>query len=257
MVYGDKVLHRLAKTYCCPRRNFYGEHLGEVNLQLAPMDEVDTDGQALARRWRELVGLIPDAVSLTFSSATFDAGEPVNLQLTGRDVDELRMAAVELKSQLSRYDGVIDIADSFRAGKQEIKLALLPEARNLGLTLNDLARQVRAAFYGAEVQRVQRGQDEVRVMVRYPDLERRSIGNLEDMRIRTPDGSEVPFTSVATFSIGRSYSQINRVDGQRVINVTTNPLIWAGSLLYGYALWLVYASLSGIDSVDVGGAAPP
>ena len=78
---------------------------------------------------------------------------------------------------------------------------------------------MRAAFYGAEVQRIQRGPDEVRVMVRYPEDERRSIGNLEDMRIRTPDGTEVPFTSVASFEIDRGYSQINRVNGQRVVNV--------------------------------------
>jgi multidrug efflux pump subunit AcrB len=86
--------------------------------------------------------------------------------------------------------------------------------------LNDLARQTRAAFYGAEAQRIQRGQDDVRVMVRFPEDERRSIGNLEDMRIRTADGTEVPFTSVASFELGRGFSTINRLDGRRVINVT-------------------------------------
>lgn len=130
------------------------------------------------------------------------------------------MAAIELKAQLSRYAGVYDITDSFRAGKQEIQLKLLPEARNLGLTLNDLAGQVRSAFYGTEVQRIQRGPNEVRVMVRLPDNERRSIGNLEDMRIRTPSGAEVPFTSVASFDLGRGYSQINRVNGERTIDVS-------------------------------------
>ncbi|MCZ6889034.1 MAG: efflux RND transporter permease subunit [Gammaproteobacteria bacterium] len=198
-------------------------HFAEIGMELVPLEERGfIIAKDIVARWRELVGDVPDAVSLTFSASTFDAGEPINLELTGRNVDDLRKAAVELKSQLSRYDGVIDITDSFRAGKQEIQLELLPGARNLGLTLNDLARQVRSAFYGTEVQRVQRGPDEVRVMVRFPDSERRSIGNLEDMRIRTPDGSEVPFTSVASFNIGRGYSQINRVDGQRVINVTAD-----------------------------------
>ena len=192
----------------------------EVGIELARLEERDyIRAQDVAKRWRELVGGIPDAVKLSFTSTSYSAGEAINLELTGRDVEQLRRAALELKSQLSRYDGVQDITDSFRIGKEEIKLALLPDARNLGLTLNDLAAQVRDAFYGAEVQRVQRGPDEVRVMVRYPESERRSIGNLEDMRIRTPDGAEAPFTSVATFELDRGYSRINRIDGQRVINV--------------------------------------
>ena len=192
----------------------------EVGLELASLEERGYIGaEEIANRWRELVGVIPDALKLSFTSTSYSAGEAINLELTGRDVDALRMAALELKNQLSRYDGVKDITDSFRAGKQEIKLELLPDARNLGLTLNDLARQVRDAFYGTEVQRIQRGADEVRAMVRYPEAERRSIGNLEDMRIRTPDGAEAPFTSVAAFEIDRGYSQINRVNGQRVVNV--------------------------------------
>ena len=103
-----------------------------------------------------------------------------------------------------------------------LQLDLLPEARNLGLTLNDLATQVRAAFYGAEAQRVARGKDDVRVMVRFPEAERKSISNLEDMYIRTPDGSEVPFYSVADFSIGRGYSAIDRRDGQRNVFVSAD-----------------------------------
>ncbi len=192
----------------------------EVGIELARLEERGyIEATDVAKRWRELVGAIPDALKLSFTATSYSAGEAINLELTGRDVEQLRMAALEVKSQLSRYDGVQDITDSFRIGKEEIKLALLPDARNLGLTLNDLARQVRDAFYGAEVQRIQRGPDEVRVLVRYPEDERRSIGNLEDMRIRTPDGADAPFTSVATFELDRGYSRINRIDGQRVINV--------------------------------------
>ena len=196
-------------------------HFAEIGIELLPIAERDwIVASDVADQWRDLVGPIPDAVNLAFSSASFSAGEPVKIELTGPDVNELRLAAIELKAQLSRYAGVYDITDSFRAGKQEIQLQLLPEARNLGLTLNDLAGQVRSAFYGTEVQRIQRGPNEVRVMVRLPDAERRSIGNLEDMRIRTPSGAEVPFTSVATFELGRGYSQINRVNGQRTIDVS-------------------------------------
>jgi len=195
-------------------------HFGEVVIGLAPAAERDNlSAKRIATLWREKVGPIPDAVKLSFNADEFSAGDPINYELAGRDVDMLRAAAAELRAELGRYEGVFDITDSFRAGKQEIKLSLLPEARNLGLTLRDLAGQVRSAFYGSEAQRIQRGQDDVRVMVRFPESERASIGNLEDMYIRTPQGIEVPFYSVARFELGRGYSTINRVNGRRVINV--------------------------------------
>ena len=204
-----------------PNMNDAGRsHFGEVVIALAPSAERNRlSAKAVATMWREKVGAIPDAVKLSFNADEFSAGEPINYELSGRDVDVLRAAATDLRAELSRYDGVFDITDSFRAGKQEIKLSLLPEARNLGLTLRDLASQVRSAFYGSEAQRIQRGQDDVRVMIRFPESERASIGNLEDMYIRTPQGTEVPFYSVARFELGRGYSTINRVDGRRVINV--------------------------------------
>lgn len=192
----------------------------EVAIELQPVKvRGDLSSTEVANRWRALVGPVPDAVELTFSAADYSAGEAINIRLMGRRVEDLRAAAAQVRAELSRFDGVKDITDSFRSGKQEIKLHLLPEARNFGLTLNDLGRQVRQAFYGEEVQRMQRDTDDVRVMVRYPESERRSIGNLEDMRIRTADGTEVPFSSVATFELGRGYSSIHRIDGQRVVSV--------------------------------------
>lgn len=204
-----------------PRRGGPGRsHFAEVVIELVPRQERQNfHSNLVAQMWREKVGDIPDAVKLAFSSDEYSAGEPINYELSARDVDVIRAAATDLRAELGRYDGIFDITDSFRAGKQEIKLSLLPEARTLGLTLSDLASQVRSAFYGNEAQRIQRGQDDVRVMVRYPESERSSIGNLEDMYIRTPNGTEVPFYSVAQFELGRGYSTINRVDGRRVINV--------------------------------------
>ena len=198
-------------------------HQAEVSLALLPVSErYGITANEITARWRHLAGLVPDAVELSFNASTFNAGSPISIELRGRSVDDLREAATLLRAELGRFDGVTDIADSFRSGKQEAKLSLRAEARTLGLTLNDLGRQVRQAFYGEEAQRVQRGTEDVRVMVRYPEDERRSLGDLEDMRIRTAGGVEVPFPAVANVDLGTGYSSIRRVDRQRVVTVTAD-----------------------------------
>ena len=199
---------------------FTGSHLGEVDIELAPAEERRVSSTATARRWRELTGPIPDAVKLSFSSSLFSAGSAVNIQLASDNPDALLAVTARLKSRISDYPGVYDVADSFRAGKREIKLAITPQAEALGLTLADLGRQVRQAFYGEEAQRIQRGRDEIRVMVRYPESERRSLGNLENLRIRAPGGIAVPFSAAARIESGRGYSVIQRTDRRRTINVT-------------------------------------
>jgi multidrug efflux pump subunit AcrB len=202
--------------------SFSAAHLGEVNVELVPSEDRGMGSSEIARRWRELTGPIPDVVELTFSSSLFSVGDPINIQLTGPDYVELRRAAEDLKARLREYTGVTDISDSFRPGKQEVKLSLTDEARSLGLTLVDLARQVRQAFYGEEAQRLQRGRDDIRVMVRYPPEGRQSLEDLESMRIRTPRGQEVPFGVVADTEMGRGYAAIRRVDRQRIISVTAD-----------------------------------
>ena len=114
---------------------------------------------------------------------------------------------------------MVDITDSYRSGKQEIKLSLKPEARYYGLTLQDLGSQVRSAFYGYEAQRIQRGRDDVRVMVRYPSDDTTAIGAIENMFIRAANGAEIPFSSVARVDIQPGFTSISRVNGQRVVNV--------------------------------------
>jgi multidrug efflux pump subunit AcrB len=195
-------------------------HLAEVVLDLLPTGERGgIAASTIVERWRDLSGPITDSVELTFSASRLSAGDPISIQLRGRDVDDLAAAAAGLRAELARFDGVEDISDTFRSGKQEVRLKLRPEARHLGLSLSDLGRQARQAFYGEEVQRVQRGTEDVRVMVRYPEAERRSLGDLEDMRIRTADGTEVPFAAAASFVLGRGYSTIQRMDRQRVVTV--------------------------------------
>jgi len=197
-------------------------HLGEVNVELLAGEHREIASATLVNRWRERVGEVPGVVSLTFQSALFSSGDAISVQLAHRDFDTLLVAVERLKEIIAEYPGTEDIADSFLPGKKELKLALTPEGRTLGLTLSDLARQVRAGFYGEEVQRIQRGRDDIRVMVRYPDAERRSLGDIEQMRVRLPDGSEVPFATVATIEEGRGYAVINRTDRRRVVTVAAD-----------------------------------
>ena len=202
-----------ANLYSTPYR-------AEVNIELVPSEIRSLTSSQIANRWRELTGPIPGVVELVFTSDLIGGGKAIDIQLSSPDMDKLREVASKTKEKLARYPGVIDISDSFRGGKPELKLAITPKAESLGLSLQDLGRQVRQGFFGEEAQRIQRGRDDVRVMVRYPTEERRSLGTLERMRIRTPDGSEVPFSTVATARMGRGFATISRVDRQRTINVS-------------------------------------
>ena len=197
-------------------------HVGEVMIELARAEDRDIRAEELANRWRELTGPIPEATQLAYKSEEMSPGDDVDVMLIGPDVDQLQAAAVQLRERLQVYAGVYDISDTFQAGKEELKLGITPAAETLGLTLQDLGRQVRQAFYGEEAQRIQRGRDDVRVMVRFPADQRRSLGNLESMRIRIPEGGEVPFSHVAVVEPGRGYASIKRVDRNRTVNVTAS-----------------------------------
>jgi len=215
---------------------FSAAHLGEVTMELIGAEERTIGAEEIANRWRELSGLIPGAVELIFSSDVMSAGDAINIQFAGNDVDELRGIAEEFKAILGTYEGVYDIADSFRGGKQELRLEILPSAEALGLTLQDLASQVRQGFYGEEAQRIQRGKDDVKVMVRYPEADRGTLHGLETMRVRTPMGDEVPFSSVARATLARGYATINRTDRKRTVSVTAavdNDLTSANKVLEG------------------------
>ena len=194
-------------------------HLGKVMLELAPADDRPMRAVELSNRWRELTGPIPEATELSYEASEGAPGDEVDVMLLGPDVARMQAAAERLKERLRSYAGVYDVTDSFLAGKDEVQLGITPAAETLGLTLQDLGRQVRQAFYGEETQRIQRGRDDIRVMVRYPADQRRSLGDLEGMRIRTPDGGEVPFSHVAVVEPGKGFASIKRVDRNRAINV--------------------------------------
>jgi multidrug efflux pump subunit AcrB len=196
-------------------------YLGEVNVELVSGEGRPYSSAQITSMLRERLDPIPGAVELELvSNLMGGAGKPIDFQMAGPDIEELRIVAADIRRRLTEYPGVTDITDSFRGGKPEIELALRPSAESLGLSLEDLGRQVRQGFFGEEAQRIQRGRDDVRVMVRYPEEERQSLGYLENMRIRTPEGAQVPFLTVADASFGRGFSSITRVDRRRAINVS-------------------------------------
>ncbi len=203
-----------------PTASDSGAHAAEVNIELlrgelrGPLPSAE-----VAQRWRKEVGEIPGIESLTFNSSLFHGGDAINVEMSHYDFDQLLEVVEIVKQKLTEYDGVTDIDDTFDPGKLELKLTLTDHGRTLGLTLGDLARQVRQGFYGDEVQRIQRGRDDIRVMVRYPRADRKSIADIENMRIRLPDNTETPFQQVAKVHMGRGYANINRADRRRIVNV--------------------------------------
>jgi len=197
-----------------------GGHLAEVTVELLNSEERGIPSPVLANRWRELVGEIPGASALAFSSNLFSVGEDISVELSHRDFATLIRAADRLKAAIREYPGVGDIADSFEPGKVELQIRLKPEGHNLGLTLADLANQVRQAYWGDQAQRIQRGRDDIRVKVRYPEAARRTLASLDALRISLPGGTRIPFSTVAEVSEGRGYSIINRTDRRRVVTVT-------------------------------------
>lgn len=201
-----------------------GNNIGEVTIELEPSEnrEGNFTGVEVVSKWRELVGPIPGTVELTFSTESAAGGNAIDLEIIGEDLAEVEEATERAKTALGEFSGVIDIADSDIEGKPELKLDIRPEGTALGLRLEDVARQVRQGFYGDEIQRLQRGKNEVKVYVRYPRNERTSIADLENMKIRTPGGLEVPFSEVATVEFDRANASIQRTDQQRSIRITAD-----------------------------------
>lgn len=197
---------------------------GSVRFEITPAEERDSDitSSELVREWRQLIGVIPGAESLTFRAETGRSSSPIDVQLSGSSLETLKDVAEQVKSRLATYPTVFEIEDTLSDGKEELNIELTKQGHALGLTRVDISQQVRNAFFGAEVQRIQRGRDDVRVMVRFPVEERSTIANLENMLIKTPLGGNVPLSHVATLIPGKSPSTINRIDLYRTVNVTAD-----------------------------------
>lgn len=198
-----------------------GSHTGKLTLELLDGEVRDMDTPDLANRLREAVGPVPEAEKLTYGRVGF-FGKPVSVSLLGNDLAQLTRARDLLVEELRNFPTLKDVTDSEQEGRREIDIRLTPQAYALGLTLRDVASQVRQGFFGLEVQRIQRGRDEIRVWVRYTETDRSALGFIDRMRIRTPNGAEYPFSELATYTIDRGLTSINRLENQREIKVEAN-----------------------------------
>ncbi|MEN8256860.1 MAG: efflux RND transporter permease subunit [Thermodesulfobacteriota bacterium] len=197
-----------------------GSHLARLSLNLTPSEFRSVDSNDVANYWRKQVGEIAGVEALTFENNLVHMGANIDVRLGHNDFQVLDDAAERVRASLAEYPGVGDITNSLSRGKKEMKIKLKPAARTLGVTEEELGRQLRGAFYGAEALRLQRGRDEVKVMVRYPEKERQHLWNLENLRIRTPDGGEIPLGQAAYIVESKGFSKINRSDRKRVTNLT-------------------------------------
>jgi multidrug efflux pump subunit AcrB len=196
-----------------------GTSKASLSVNLLPGEERNFASRDISNAIREKVGNVYGVETLTFGSGGNFGGSPVAVSLLSNNISELKTAKKELKEYLSRQTQLKDISDNDPQGIKELKIKLKDKAYFLGLTLNDVMIQVRSGFFGLQIQRFQRGQDEIKVWVRYTRDERSSIKNLDDMRINTISGTQVPFSEVAYYEIERGEIAINHIDGQREIQI--------------------------------------
>jgi multidrug efflux pump subunit AcrB len=195
-------------------------HLASVQIELGPEPPRTQSAKELERLWRNEVGEIAGVERLSYVADFFSGGADVEFELAHQDGNILEQAVATLKTNYATLDGFYEIQDSNSIGKRQFDINLTPTGEAAGLTPADVARQLRRNFFGEEVQRIQRGREELKVMVRYPEASRQSTADLFGARIRLADGTEAPLSSVAQVTESRSYSAINRVDGLRIVSVS-------------------------------------
>ena len=202
-----------------------GSHVASVEVELVDTEQREVSSDEIVRAWREKVGSVAGTEQLIFSARSFGpGGTPIEFKILARSehADQLEAAVERCEERLADYTGVIDIKDDSVPGKWEYRFRIKPEAAVLGVKTTELAETVRAAYYGEEVMRMQRGRHEVKLMVRYPREERRVLANFNEIRVRSDDGVERPITELAEIDIVRGYSEINRVNQMRSITVSAD-----------------------------------
>ena len=211
-----------------PRKDWkagqYGGHCGEVWIEIqSAANRPDLPVTKVIEKWRLLTGNIPGTRTLTFKSlAGGPGGNPIEIQLAGNSFSQLKAASRDLKEEIRKYPGTFDITDNFRPGKMEKTIYIKQGAKSLNVTMADIAKQIRQAYYGDEVLRVQRGKNDIKVMVRYSKKEREQETSINEMRIRTFDNQEIPLQEVAYIKEQRGYSVINRADKKRIITIISD-----------------------------------
>tara|TARA_R110002049_G_scaffold80455_4_gene204646 strand:- start:300 stop:3482 length:3183 start_codon:yes stop_codon:yes gene_type:complete len=199
-----------------------GNNKASLNVNLLPGEDRDFDSQAITNSIREETGVVNGVERLSFGSGGNFGGNPVSVSLLGNNSEELKAAKTELRQNLELNPLLTDITDTDPEGIKEINVELKPSAYSLGLNLRDVMAQIRSGFFGLQAQRFQRGQDEIRVWVRYDRENRESINDLDDMRIITPTGERVPFGEIATYEIKRGDESISHLDGRREIQINAD-----------------------------------
>lgn len=182
-------------------------------VKLAPPEVRDLSAKEAALRLRDLIGEVPDADAIQVNYTMNDSNPRISFLLRHDDMDVLRAAADDLKRHMTNYEGVYYVRDNLRGETDELHLELKAGAERLGLTLAEVSRQVRQAYFGEEVQRLPRTSGDVKVMVRYPSEDRRNLESLNDFRVRTADGRQVPLFAVADVEVARGSQRIQRRDG--------------------------------------------
>ena len=195
-------------------------HLASIKITLGPEPPRTRSAKELERSWRTEVGEIPGVERLSYVADFFGGQADVEFELAHQNSVVLEQAVSSLRASYETIDGVYEVQDSNSIGKRQLDINLTPTGEAAGLTPTDIARQLRRNFFGEEVQRIQRGREELKVMVRYPETSRSSTADLFDARIRLADGSEAPLSSVAQVTESRSLSAINRIDGLQIVTVS-------------------------------------
>lgn len=196
----------------------------QVDVYLVPSDQRDFTTGEFVRKWRREVGAVPGAMSASFAADRGGpgAGAALTVELRHTDTQLLEDAAKRLALELEKFPNVSDIDAGISLGKQQLDLTLTETAKSLGLSAEDIGRQLRASLYGAEAMRQQRGRDQVKVMVRLPEQERVTLGDVSNIMIRANNGLWLPLPDLVEIDKGRAYATINRREGRRVMTVTAN-----------------------------------
>lgn len=218
------------QTGFTPAGNSVSSHLGEVTLELCPAAERDYSSAQIINEWRQQIGIIPGVVELSFREETSSGGNAIDIEISGDNLEELEKASDYLTDELANMEGVIDISTDRRPGKYEIvydqdSLTKLGRSRNY--TLRGVSSQLRAVFAGIEIQRIQRGRDEVRVLVRYPSEDRQSLETLENIKLKSPpsitgESDEIAISQIVVGKPSRGVSSIKRVNGRRAIKIAAD-----------------------------------